>query len=295
MSPAGKRLGLAAAISAVVVLLIWLGVKSRREPVVRGIPLSEWMQIENKNSDEYRAAVAEMDERCVRWLIRELEWSPTSMQTRLDGFMFRVLRQPIAPEDRPDFRAAAAFTLSKLGSWAQAAIPALRANAAMKVRGPRAEMAGSMAAAALVLLGADSLDAWADNLLSPTNIFWRTYASGAGLLHTNAAPLVPRLVHAYETTTDDEIKGRITMVLWIIRSNPALSVPIFQASLTNDNGQLRFQALVGLYYFGPESKPAWNDVVTLLSDSNSSVRRLATNTLRRIDREAARQLGIESN
>ena len=292
MNRAGKRLGLAATICAVVVLLIGLSAKSRREPTVRGVALSEWMETENKNSDEYQAAVAEMDHRCVRWLIHELDWSPTSVQTKLDGFMFRLLRQPITAEARPDYRAAAAFTLSKLGSRAQPGISALRTNAAMQ-GGQRDEAAQSMAIAALVLLGADSLDEWADKLLSPTNTHWQHYALAAGVLYTNAAPIVPRLARAFETAPDEEIKGRITMALRFIRSNPALSVPIFRASLTNDNSQTRFQALVGLYIFGPESKPAWHDLVPLLSDINRSVRSIATNTLRRIDREAAQQLGIK--
>ena len=293
MNRTGTRLGLAAVIAASVVLLIFLAAKSRREPVVRGVALSEWMEIENKNSEEYRAAIAEMDERCVRWLIRELDWSPTSMRTKLDGFMFRILRQPITPEALPDYRAAAAITLAKLGSQAQQAIPALRANAAMQVRSPRDEMAQSMAITALVLLGADSLDIWADKLLSPTNTNWESYALAGGFLHTNAAPVVPRLVHAYETTADDGIKARITMSLRLIRSNPALSVPVFRAALTNANSQTRFHALAGLLNFGPESKTAWDGVVSLLSDTNRSVRSIATNTLKQIDREAAQQLGIK--
>jgi len=291
MNRAGKRLGLAAAVLVVLVLLISLSVKSKREPVVRGVPLSEWMENWKQNSAEYEAAVAEMDERCVRWLIHELEWSPTSFQTKLDAFMFRILRQPVAPERRPDHRAAAAFTLSKLGSKAQPAVPALRFNAS--VSGSRDWEAQSMAIAALILLKTDSLDTWADQLLSPKNTSFQPYVLAAGVLQTNAASVVPRLVRAYHATADEAIKWRITMALRFIRSNPALSVPVLRASLTNDNSQMKFTALFGLLNFGPESKPAWDDVVALLSDTNKSVRSIATNTLRRIDAEAAQRLGIK--
>jgi len=293
MNRAGKRLGLVVAISAAVVLLISLTGKSRREPSVRGLLISEWMEIENKETDEYRSAVLEMDERCVRWLIHELDWSPTSVQTKVDGLMFRILRQPVTPEARPDYRTAAAFTLSMLGPRAGPAIPALRKSASVQATGLRDDGAQRTAIAALVLLGADSLDTWADKLLSPTNKNWKPYAFAAMVLRTNAAPIVPRLASTFEATEDDEIKERITMALRFIRSNPALSVRIFRASLTNSSSHARFHALVGLHNLGTESELAWNDLVTLLSDSNKSIRAIATNTLRRIDPEAAQQLGIK--
>jgi len=292
MNRAGKRLSVAAAILVALVLVIRLSVKSHHEPVVRGLPLSEWMQLEDKNSVEYAAAVAEMDERCVRWLIRELDWSSNSVQTKLDGFMFRILRQPVAPENRPDYRAAAALTLSKLGPRAQPAVPALRFNASVCGSGYGDWEAQKMAIAALVLLGADSLDAWADQLLNPTNRNWQFYADVAGLLHTNAAPIVPRLARTFETTADDHIKERIIFALRFIRSNPALCVPIFRAALTNDEGSMIYHALVGLHNLGPAAKPAWDDLLPFLSyDRGYQV--IATNALRQIDREAAKQLGIE--
>ncbi|HEX5223282.1 MAG TPA: hypothetical protein VFZ59_27225 [Verrucomicrobiae bacterium] len=282
---------MAAVILVALVLLVRLAVKSRNEPVVRGLSLSEWMQLEDKNSDEYRAAVAEMDERCVRWLIHELDWSPTSMQTKVDGLMFRIVRQPVAPEIRPDYRAAAALTLSKLGSRAQPAIPALRITASISGSSYGDWEAQRMAVAALVLLGADSLDAWVDQLLNPTNRNWQFYVDVAGFLHTNGAPIVPRLAHTFETTADNGIKLRITESLRFIRSNPTLCVPIFRAALTSDDDRMVFTALVGLYNFGPEAKPAWDDLLPFLADDRG-YQTLVTNALRQIDPEAAEQLGI---
>jgi hypothetical protein len=206
--------------------------------------------------------------------------------------MFRVLRQPVAPEARPDYRAAAALTLSKLGSRAQPAIPALRTNASVSGSNYGSWAAQRTAIAALVLLGADSLDTWVDQLLSPTNENWQFYADLAGLLNTNAAPIVPRLAHTFETTADDVLKSRITGSLRFIRSNPALCVPIFRAALTNDDEGMIYNALVGLENFGPEAKPAWDDLLPFLSDDRG-YQRIVTNALKQIDPDAARQLGIK--
>jgi HEAT repeat protein len=143
----------------------------------------------------------------------------------------------------------------------------------------------------LVLLKADSLDSCIDKVLDPKNPDWKVYALVTAHLHTNAAVAVPRLVHAFETM-DDEIKGRIALPLREIRSRPDLSVPVLTALLAHTNDETRFHAAAGLSSFGAAAKPAWNDLVALLSDKSNQVRLFTTNSLRQIDREAAQQLGI---
>jgi len=130
-----------------------------------------------------------------------------------------------------------------------------------------------------------------DKLLDPKNPDWMVYALVTAHLRTNAAVAVPRLVHAFETM-DDEIKGRIALPLREIRSHPDLSVPVLTALLAHTNDETRFHAAAGLGSFGAAAKPAWNDLVALLADKSNQVRFFTTNSLRQIDREAARQLGI---
>jgi hypothetical protein len=288
-----KQFWVGAAFIAVTALLIRLGVEWNREPVIRGETLSWWLTSQEfLYSDEFIAASAEMDDRCVRYLIRELDWSPPIIRTKLNSLLSPIFHRSVFPTDRRDCRAAAATVLARLGSRAQPAIPALRACAAT----PRGKSAGdtfarSTAVVALVLLGADSVDSCMDKLLDPKNPYWMVYALVTAHLRTNAAVAVPRLVHAFETM-DDEIKGRIALPLREIRSHPDLSVPVLTALLAHTNDETRFHAAAGLGSFGAAAKPAWNDLVALLSDKSNQARFFTTNSLRQIDREAARQLGI---
>ncbi len=232
-----------------------------------------------------------MDDRCVRYLIRELDWSPPIIRAKLDKRLSPIFHRSVFPGGRRDCRAAAATVLARLGSRAKPAVPALRACAATRGKSSGDRFARSTAVVTLVLLEADSLDSCIDKLLDPKNPDWLVYALATMQLHTNAAVAVPRLVHAFETM-DDEIKGRIARPLWGIRSHPDLSVPVLAALLAHTNAETRSHAAAGLGSFGAAAKPAWNDLVVLLSDKSNQVRLFTTNSLRQIDREAARQLGI---
>lgn len=291
MRRTNKQFLVVAAFIAVTALLIRLGVERNREPIIRGETLSWWLTSNSLYTDEFKAALAEMDDRCVRYLIRELDWSPPIIRAKLNKLLSPIFHRSVFPEDRPDCRAAAATVLARLGSRAKPAVPALRACAAPRGKSSRDTFARSTAVAALVLLEADSLDSCMDKLVDPKNPDWLVYALATLYLHTNAAVAVPRLVHAFETM-DDDIKGRIAMPLRFIRSHPDLSVPVLTALLAHTNDETRFQAAAGLGGFGAVAKPAWNDLVALLSDNKKHVRSITTNSLRQIDREAARQLGI---
>lgn len=238
--------------------------------------------------DAMAAAYAEMDDRCVAFLVRQLEWKPSILKPKLNRILASVIhREPF--EDSPDRRFQAAGALAQLGSRARPAIPILN-ELSQSTNTPRAKFIRSAATAALIRLGSKSLDACMDKLLDPNNSDWEVYALSTWPLGTNAAATIPRLVHTFEATTNDEVRGRIAFPLRFIQSQPELCVPVLKVLLGHTNGSVRYNAAVGLGKFGAPAKSAWSDLAAHLTDNNSAVREAATNALERIDPEAARRL-----
>lgn len=284
-----------------IILLVLLGVivvalitaRRHTEPVIRGKPLTYWLQPglqHPKEPPETIAAVfAEMDEDCVGFLIRELEWTPSRLVPILNAPLRRI--SIVLFQDRPDHRALAAVTLAKLGPRAKPALPALEKLARDAIE-PRAADARGAAIAALVLLRHDPLEPLLEKLRDPSNPDWHTCATAMWHLGTNAASAAPLLVEILETSTNGWVRGRAAGILAAIHSQPELTVPALASLLTHTNVPLRWNAVAGLGAFGANAKPAWNVLTQCLTDPDLVIRSQTTNALQRIDPEAARQLGI---
>jgi hypothetical protein len=284
-----------------IILLVLLGVivvalvaaHRRSEPMLHGKPLTYWLEPGRQHPKEPPEAIAavfaEMDEDCVRFLIRELEWTPSPLVPILNAPLSRL--SIVLFQDRPDHRALAASTLAKLGPRAMCAVPALEKLARDGVE-PRAADARGAAIAALVMLRQDPLNPLIEKLRDPSSPDQHACASALCHLGTNAAPVVPLLVNVLETSTNEWVKTSTMRALVAIRTQPELSVPALASLLTQTNVHLRWFAIFGLGYFEAEAKPAWDTLVRCLNDPEMNLRHQTSNSLRKIDPEAARQLGI---
>lgn len=260
----------------------------QKEPKIRGENLSWWLEDNQSGAEDYKLAVADMDARCVRYLIRELDWQPQAAPGKipsiLPGFLGRFFHRQV----RADHRARAASILGKLKPLSKPAIPALRklAHSPVNRTSSRDLWARGEAWAALISLGDESLDSCIDQLLDSKNLDWKVAGWTTVCLNTNAAPAVPRLVQAFHASNDQEFRGRIAFPLRSIRSYPELSVPVLKSLLNHADKSVRFQAIVGLGNFGAKARPALPDLIVLLQ-SDPSHREILTNVLIQIDPEAA--------
>jgi hypothetical protein len=268
-------------------------------PTVHGEPLDYWLTGGRNHSSalEFQAAVADMDEKCVPYLISKLQWSPPTARIAINKVLRSTFgRSLFSEQPSPDHREATASVLCIMGKRATNAIPALRQIVAVRGTHQDAHYETAVhgaAIAALIQMEGQTLDSCVNKILDKQNTNWNASALAMMYLHTSAAPAVPRLARAFATTDDEEIRGRIAMPLRFIRSNPELSVPVLGALLDHKTDEVRFQATFGLFNFGAAAKPAWNDLTNRLSDSNDRVREATRMTLKQIDPIAAKDLGIE--
>ncbi len=270
------------AVAIAAGIIVWQN-QALREPVIRGKDLSFYLAENRSRAEDYKLALAEMDARCVRYLIRELNWKPRPYLGKLRSFLPGFLDRFFFPEGHPDRRAEAASILGKLGPLAKPAIPSLRklAHDPVDRTGRNDWWVKGAAMATLILLGDESLDSCIDQLLDPKNHDWK-FASWTTLhLGTDAASAVPRLAQAFHASNDQEFRGRIAFPLRVIHSNPELSVPILKSLLSHEDKSVRFHAIIGLAVFGAEAKSALPELTALLQ-SDPSNRDVLTNAIAEI-------------
>jgi len=267
----------------------------QREPVVRGRPLTYWLEPERQQPREspetVAEVIAEMDDRSVAFLVRQLEWEPPSRLAReFDDLASRLFN--IRPfSNWSDKRVAAAAALEQLGPRAELAIPPLKALATNDPY-PATLVVPGVALAALIRLGQEPLEPHLGKLLEPSSKDGHICGVAMYYLGTNAAPAVPLLVKVLEKSSKDWEKGWAVCLLATIRSRPELTVPALASALPHTNPSIRRDAVEGLGRFGPSAKPAWGELLDRLDDPGLDVRAVTTNALRQIDPEAARQLGL---
>ena len=264
-------------------IIVWQN-QALREPVIRGEGLSFWLGNYGSGAEDYKLVLAEMDARCVRYLIRELDWKPKPAPGKLQSFLPDFLARFFFPEGRPDHRAQALHILGKLGSLSKPAIPSLRklAHDPVNSSGSNDWWVQGAAMATLILLGDESLDSCIDQLLDPKNHDWKVAWWTTVCLRTNAASAVPRLAQTFHASNDQEFRGRIAFPLRVIHSNPELSVPILKSLLSHEDKSVRYQAIVGLKSFGAEAKSALPELTALLQ-SDPSHRDVLTNAIAEIN------------
>ncbi len=290
-------------VAAIALCLVAL---RQREPVVRGHPVTYWVdqafiiqedleisgQGFRESAETVDAAFADMDERTIDWFIRKLSWAPASpLELKINRVVSGLVRFEPFPETK-DYRAVAAFALCRLGSRATKAIPALENARQNQLNdGEIGVDARGAATAALVTMHRETLPDFAVNLLD-SNSGRSEYSILLFCLGTNAAQEIPSLVHALETTTSDLMRIRIAAAISDIHTQPELCLPPLMTMLAHTNH--RVSAILCLKRFGKAAEPAWSNLVECLQDSDENVRRCTSNTLWDIDTNAARQLGISA-
>jgi HEAT repeat protein len=283
-----------AAMFAMVLVALVLLARGGAEPVYHGHPISYWIEPWQHHGTEpeenIAAAFSEMDERAVRWLAGQLDWRPSRLKATLNNLVARVISAKFF-NDAPDRREVGAMGLVRLGPRAVSAICALEA-VMQDTAEPRANSARAAALGALIRIRGEPLEPHLERLRDPSAPDWQMYARVMLHLGTNAAPAVPYLVNALEKPVHEEIVLTAVHALAAIHSRPHLTVPALARQLDNTNTLVRRTAIRGLSFFGAGAKPAWPALTPRLQDPHVMVRIAATNALRQIDAEAARQLGV---
>lgn len=191
-----------------------------------------------------------------------------------------------------DPRASAAHALGEIGPAARTAIPEL--NAATAVSDLNSSWYVRMAVkAALIKVNQEPLAPYIEQLKNTSNIDqWYQDAMMIGELGTNASEAVPVLVSAISPTNHPVVQAHAAIALGMIHSRPQICVPPLAQMLKSPDVALRQKAIWALPRFGRAAKPAWNEILHCLQDSDDYTRHTARDALKRIDPDAAKKEGI---
>ncbi len=149
------------------------------------------------------------------------------------------------------------------------------------------------------ILGADAQQAVPELM----NIYQRTLsmdslsamdsrvAVSRALIDIGPAAIPPFLRWAASTNEDERLIA--VHALSQIHARPSEVVPVLVKFLSHTNVQVRIEVAEGLGNFEAEARQTVPALVQLLSDRNGIVRESATNTLKKIDPEAAAKAGVK--
>jgi hypothetical protein len=270
------------ALLALVPAGIWLA-GSHSEPVYLGHPITYWIEPWQHHNSEpaanIDAAFAEMDDRAVEWLIRELKWQPSSLVAfgnRLAG------RFSIHFADRPDRRERAAMALGRLGPRAARAIPTLEANAGRSAAASFGRVIYP-AQAALIQIRREPIQAQID-LVGPHHPLHDRLSALTlmAYLGKDASNAVPSLVDCLSPTNTSAIRlGALTALRSIGTRSEACLLPVTECLRSND-ADLQVSALHTLKLFGASAEPAAPVVAKLTQSTNRMVSMTASNLLQNL-------------
>lgn len=233
---------------------------SRREPVYLGHPISYWIEPWQHHGTEpperETAAFAQMDERAVRWLARQLEWKPSRLKEGFARFLNRFGDITSERDYDGGRRDAAVRALTRLGPRAKAAIPELEALRHTNVELHRDQLRVS-ATAALVRIRGDSLQPYIDQLPTASGEQWANLATILGIQETNAAEAAPILVAGLMQTNRTVWVYPTVIALGNIHSYPDLSVPALLQQLGKTNLVAEYHVFSALANFGADAKDVW--------------------------------------
>jgi HEAT repeat protein len=188
----------------------------------------------------------------------------------------------------------AAYALGVMGNAARSALPqieSLRNDPNFLVRAP--------AETALIKISGNGLDAFLKPLkdqIDSTNWIFAAYA--IDFLGSNAAPAIPFLIPALQNT-NASVRDAALRALSAIHTSPETTIPPILpfVAANNTNTWTRAFALTALRNFGPSARGLvpMTTLLQALQDHEENIRRRATNALRQIDPDAARNVGIDSD
>ena len=280
------------AVIALIGLAVFLSLPPD-EPIVEDHPMSYWLgEVRSDNiehsSPEFQHALRAMDDRCIPWLIDELNWhpSPGLRKTEELGMGWFHAHLNLISQDR---RVQAALLLGSFGSRASNTIPALEKMSRYEQSNPDLYAIRGTAIAALILIRHDSVEACAKRSIDTNH---GDYEYAMVCLGTNAESCIPFYIDVIKTTTNQTEKILAAWDLGLIHSRPESSLPALTSMLTETNVLYRRIAASAIPLFGSAGKPAWNDLVATLNDPDKDVRWHATNALFQIDPASAQKIGI---
>jgi HEAT repeat protein len=216
--------------------------------------------------------------------------SPDVVQA-LTSYANRSLQTNIGPNFDQGDRLYAAYALLRLGDAARSALPEITALA-----NDPGGIQASMANGALFKLNNQSVTP----LLKPLgntedSANWLAAARVLRYAGSNAAPAIPAFVSAL-CSTNAEIQYYAADILGRLHSAPELCLPAMRTLLRSTNDSIRWSTLHSLRKFkgSPVDSQTIAEIVSCLQDARVPlVRKLATNALRSLSPEDARQAGIE--
>lgn len=247
-------------IAAVLLIAVLFSVPAlfpSPEPVYLGHPISYWTEAWHHHATEpperEAAAFAEMDERAVRWLARQLYWRPSVLKEGFAGLL-NHFGDFMPGKDYDDGRRDASVSaLIRLGPRAKAAIPALEALSRTDVELQRDHLRAA-AAAALVRIRGEPLQPYIDQLPTASGAQWGRLATILGYQETNASEAVPALIAGLMQTNRLVWVEPTVFALGNIHSHPELSVPALKQLSGKTNLVSEYLVNWALGKFGPDAE-----------------------------------------
>jgi HEAT repeat protein len=233
-----------------------------------------------------------MGEKAVPLLIRKLEWQPSRLMQRLHQRFPNWNRGIAYIQGASDPRSGAAFALGEIGPAARPALPALEALTATSDL-PSSWYVNMAAKAAAIKIKGEPLAPHIEELKDTSDCLkWYPKALLVGQFGTNAAAAVTVLLASLNPTNNGIIHGHALIALGQIRSQPEACVPAIASFLNSPDISSRQKAMSALLQFGSAASSAVPQIRQSLTDTDPWTRYMATNTLKRVDPEAAKRAGI---
>lgn len=277
----------------VMAFAVWIMIR-QREPEYLGHPLSYWTEPwhhHGRESPEREAAAfAEMDERAVRWLARQLDWRPSKTY---EGFarLVNLLGEIMSERDYDNGRREASIrALTRLGPRARSAVPELEAASRTTVELHNTDIRGQ-ALGALIRIRSEPVAPYVERLREGKDD-WAMLCYALAAQGTNAASAAPVLAEALMRTNSNVWLVPTIAALGSIRSHPELSVPALIRCLEITNRIERQVTLDALWKFGPQARPAWPALLACLTNGDQSSAISVKRVLRKIDPEESARLGF---
>ena len=266
-----KRFGIALALSGLVLLagLVWQILRPH-EPVYGGKHLSSWLEQYATNhfvrprsaaDKEAETAIRQIGTNALPVLLKLIATKDSRLKQKLMARLPKAWVTWIYPRQADEYRSLGARGFVALGPIAKPVVPAL------------------------MNLASDP---------DPRVRYLAIYALGS--LGSAAQPAIPLLIQRLNDADDgtriDAMQGLVAIHL-----EPELVIPVFVKYVKDpDQGQsMRWRAVQGLGNFGGQAKQAVPILLPLLRSEDELLREAATNSLWKIDREAAAKAGVKVN
>jgi len=269
-----------------------------REPSYGGRRLSEWLEdydptvydsLTAVRRSEVKDAIQHIGTNALPCLLNWIRYDKPPWRAGLDRVVMSVLGNRLSwlRQDNNFIRARRATAAFRaLGSQAQGAIPELD----QLLNDAKTPLRAGRAAMALAYIGGEALPRLIAALTNQPPPVLYYVCMPISQIGTNARPALPTLVHLL-ANTNDSTASQAANTLGDSRFEPELVVPALITCLqSTGGGPRRRSAARSLECFGEKARSAVPALLQALGDSDSVLRRCASNALMVIDPKALEQL-----